>query len=226
MQHKAVLFDLDGTLLDTAPDLHKAAELVAIEFGKQPIPYKNVRELISFGSKRILAETLKLDLDCEQATIDKLFDRYIDLYLNTNFLGTKTFPGIDNLISYLDSSGISWGIVTNKITSLTEPLLKKINSLNNTGCVVCGDSLERAKPYPDPLNFAAQKLGTKPENCVYIGDAKTDVEAGKAAKMKTIACSFGYVPKSSNIQSWQADFIAENANELLPWLTKWLEHRD
>lgn len=220
----AILFDLDGTLLDTSHDLILAANQLLIEEHRSPIDYQQLRPLISFGGKKILAKAFNLNPSenpQDQEYLQFLFVRFIELYRQTNFTNTKPFPGIAQLLSNLEQMNLRWGIVTNKIQSLTEPLLKATGYLENSACVVSGDTTKNPKPHPEPLYYACNILNIAPQACLYIGDSASDIQAGKAAGMHTMAVGFGYVPPGISIATWQPDYIANTVPEILPWIQEW-----
>lgn len=220
----AILFDLDGTLLDTSHDLHTAINQTLQLANKPQVDYNKVRSRVSFGGKHMLASALNMDLSNNPehaAYVDKLLPIFLELYANTQFKQTVAFPGIEDLLLSLENNNIPWGIVTNKNTALTKPLLKSIGYSERTSCVVCGDTAARAKPAPDPLFYACNLLQVKPQDCIYVGDAITDIQAGKAAGMHTIAAAFGFIPENSIVADWQADFIVNEPHEIFPWIQQW-----
>lgn len=220
----AILFDLDGTLLDTSRDFHIAINKVLQQENKPAIDYATIRRAISFGSKAIIASALvneNLTESEANALIERLLPSFLEHYAGTGFQNTFAFPGIDDLLRALEAKNIPWGIVTNKHQVLTDPLLKHTGYFERSHCVVCGDTTPNPKPAPDPLFFACDLLNVDPQECIYIGDAKTDVLAGKAAGMRTIAAGFGFVPDEVKIADWQADAIVQSADEIYPWIQKW-----
>lgn len=222
----AILFDLDGTLLDTSRDFHLAINNVLQAQNMPLADYDTMREAISFGSKRIIASALankNLSEDESNAYIERLLPEFLKHYAATEFRNTKPFPGIDTLLQSLEAADLRWGIVTNKSTVLTEPLLRNTGYLDRSACLVCGDTTPRAKPAPDPLFHACKLLNTTPEQCIFVGDSINDVLAGKAAGMRTIAVAFGFIPRNVDIRDWQADAIAHSPDEILPWIQKWLK---
>lgn len=221
-----ILFDLDGTLLDTSFDFHLAINQL-LKTEKRPLAdYAKIRSAISFGSKRMLSNALNFDNAIEEHNeqyIKQLLPKFLQLYEQTEFKNTFAFPGIQDLLDMLEQRNIAWGIVTNKLEALTMPLLKHANYLARSACVVCGDTTAKPKPAPDPLLHACNLLEVEPERCIYIGDAATDIQAGKAAKMRTIAAAFGFIPDNTNVADWQADIIVNHPNEIYPWIQKWSE---
>lgn len=222
----AILFDLDGTLLDTSLDFHLAINRLLTVENKPLTTYEKIRNAVSFGSKRMLYDALNLSdnmAEAHEEYITQLLPKFLQFYEQTEFKNTFAFPGIQNLLDTLDTQNITWGIVTNKHQALTTPLLKHANYLVRSACVVCGDTTNKPKPAPDPLLHACDLLKIAPEQCIYIGDAATDIQAGKAAKMRTIAAAFGFVPSNVNVEDWQADVIVNHPNEIYPWIQKWLK---
>lgn len=221
----AILFDLDGTLLDTSQDFYVAMNRVLEAENKPAADYAAIRRNISFGSKMIIAGALNLDVQNNehQKYIEELLPKFIDQYIQTKFINTVAFQGIDDLLKTLEDANLSWGIVTNKRQALTEPLLTTTGYLKRSACVVCGDTTAKAKPAPDPLFHACKMLNVKPENCIFIGDSVNDIIAGKAAGMRTIAAAFGFIPEDVNINDWQADAVVNSPNEILPWIKKWVD---
>jgi len=221
----AILFDLDGTLLDTSRDMYTAASKVFAEEKLPTIDYATFRSNISFGSKKILNAVLYSSVKTEverAAYIDYLMPRFLAHYSDTKFQNTLAFVGIEELLCSLEASGIAWGIVTNKVQALTEPLLKQIGYLERSACVVCGDTTSKSKPHPEPLLYACNLINVNPSDCIYIGDAITDVQAGKAAGMRTIAAGFGFIPNDVSPATWQADALVNSPAEILPWIKQWL----
>lgn len=222
----AILFDLDGTLLDTSHDIHDAVNALLSEEKRRQVSYDSVRQRISFGGKKILPHAFNLDPEnsvADKQYLEKLIPRFLELYRQTNFVHTKAFPGIDQLLDDLESLKLTWGIVTNKIQALTDPLLKITGYYDRSACIVSGDTASKPKPHPEPLHYACNLLQDKAHNCVYVGDSESDIQAGKAAGMTTIAVSFGYIPANVSVSNWQADYIAHSAAEILPWVKKWSE---
>lgn len=220
----AILFDLDGTLLDTSHDLHAAINQTMLHLNKEPVSYTRIRNKVSFGSRRMLAEALEMDIvtNPEHADyVEQQLPIFLNYYTETQFSSTVAFTGVEELLLALEKANLPWGIVTNKIQALTEPLLKSIGYYDRTPCIVCGDTAAKAKPAPDPLYYACNILQVKPEECLYVGDALTDIQAGRAAGMQTIAAAFGFIPENVKITDWQADFIVNSPVEIFPWIQKW-----
>jgi N-acetyl-D-muramate 6-phosphate phosphatase len=220
-----ILFDLDGTLLDTSHDIHTAVNLLLQQENKPQVAYIDLRPRIGLGAKKILEYVLNLDYERDQQAkvyIDTLIPKLLEFYRDTKYAKTFPFDGIKELLDDLESQRRSWGIVTNRLHAFTLPILESVGLLHRSACVVSGDTTPFTKPHPEPLLHACKILQVNPEKCIYIGDAETDVQAGKAAGMATIAVSFGYIDQSETaINSWQADYIAHSAQEINSWIQKW-----
>lgn len=213
-RHDALLLDLDGTLLDTAPDMAGALNALRVLEGLDELPFDAVRPHVSHGAARLI----ELGFGCRDgARFEGLRSRFLELYSRDLASRTTIFPGLDPVLQAMERAGVAWGIVTNKPGWLTEPLVDAVGLRNRTRCVVSGDTLERRKPHPDPLLHAAGMLGREPRECVYVGDAERDVQAGRAAGMRTIVAAFGYLSSEDDPLAWQADAIVSRPEELGPW---------
>lgn len=215
---QALLFDLDGTLLDTAPDLAFALNTLLIRKGKKNLPYETIRPVASHGARGLLE--LGFDFSKEQELYAELRDELLAIYQANICRQTTLFNGIEEVLRHLTEQQIIWGIVTNKPGYLTEPLLKHINFPSPPACIVSGDTVTKCKPYPDPLWHACELINTKPENCIYIGDAERDIEAGLRAGMKTWIASYGYLAATDNFLSWGADAVIEQPIDIISFLLK------
>ncbi|QTH71554.1 HAD family hydrolase [Pseudoalteromonas xiamenensis] len=208
----AVLFDLDGTLLDTAPDLLKALNDILAQEDLDPVNEVAFRPTVSDGSKAMLE--LGFGDELKSRDFESLKTRFLSLYETLGCKHSVLFDGIDLLISGLIANEINVAIVTNKPTFLTLPIVKSITTLSRIPVVICGDTLARAKPYPDQLLHACDQLNVNPSACWYIGDAERDVQAAKAAGMKSIVAMWGYVPSTKVAQTWNADQYATNPSDI------------
>jgi len=213
---KAVLFDLDGTLADTSPDMADTLNTLLAKHGKPKLDYGLVRNHTSRGSIAMIQLGFGEPLEEKQSHL--LRDEFLQLYANNLCNQTQLFPGVTELLDFLDTSDIPWGIVTNKPGNLTEPLVKALGIALNAECIVSGDSLPRRKPDPDQLHHAASILGIKEHDIVYMGDDPRDVQAGKAAGMKTAVASYGYILDGEDPNSWDADVVLHQALDLKNWL--------
>jgi phosphoglycolate phosphatase len=213
-----VLFDLDGTLLDTAPDMGRALNRLLREQGRQPLAHRDIRPVVSHGSPGLLE--LGFSLYPDDADYPPLRDRFLALYRDCLARDTRPFPGIPELLDWLEGRDIPWGVVTNKPGWLTEPLLAALDLTRRAACIVSGDTLPQRKPHPAPLLHACGQIGVAPDHCVYVGDAERDVEAGKRAGMRTVAATWGYIPEEDDPAHWQADALLEDAWALARWLNR------
>lgn len=212
----AILFDLDGTLLDTAPDMAAALNRVRAEQGFEPMAFAEIRPHVSNGARGLLG--LGLGIAPEHDGYDRLRDRFLALYAEDLAVHTCLFPGLEALVDSLEGRALPWGVVTNKPGSLTHQLIAALGL--NPAVVVCGDDLQRAKPHPDPLLFAAGKLRLSPETIWYIGDHERDIIAGNAAHMPTIAGRWGYLDGERPIESWGATLVIDQPEEIAGLLTR------
>jgi phosphoglycolate phosphatase len=215
---RTVLFDLDGTLLDTAPDLAQALNAVRIENNKPPLPYEAIRPVVSHGGIALIE--LGFELERSDPAFDPLRQRLLEIYRENISTLTRPFPGITELLEKLEQRGISWGVVTNKPGWLTDPLLKDLDLYDRAAAVVSGDTLDERKPHPAPMLYACELANSEPGQCVYIGDAQRDIEAGINAGMHTLVALFGYLQEQDDPQNWQADDMIETPMGLLEWLDK------
>jgi phosphoglycolate phosphatase len=208
-----VLFDLDGTLIDTAPDLGYAANQVRIEVGLDPLPLEDYRTSASGGARGLLK--VALGITPESAGYAVLKDRFLVHYRDHLTRESRLFPGVAELLRSLDKTGIRWGIVTNKVASLAVPLVGALKLSERSACLISGDSTPNPKPAPDPLLLACQKIGVAPGDCVYVGDDERDIVAGRAAKMATIAAEWGYLGVDADVKAWGADVIVTSPVEIV-----------
>lgn len=212
---RAVLFDLDGTLLDTAPDMAGALDVLRRENGLLPLPYGEVRASVSHGSARLVRLGFP---DAEVGRLAALQRRYLEIYAAHLAEGTRLFPGMDAVLGELAARHLAIGIVTNKPGWLTEPLLEQLGLRARFACVVSGDSLSERKPHPLPLLHAAMLAGAAPQACVYVGDAERDMQAARAAGMHSLVATYGYLADGENWRAWGGDGAIATADELLEWL--------
>ena len=216
MSIKTVLFDLDGTLLDTAPDLAAALNTVLGENNRDPLPYETIRGVVSHGGVALIKLGFRIDeLDPD---FEALRQRLLAIYRENLSRLTRLFPGMDEVLERLEQNGLNWGIVTNKPGWLTEPLLADLGLLERAACVVSGDTLKERKPHPAPMLHACKLARSTPQQCVYIGDAQRDIEAGRNASMHTLVALFGYFLEDDRPHEWLADGLLEQPRDLLAWL--------
>ncbi|MDD3518652.1 MAG: HAD-IA family hydrolase [Chromatiales bacterium] len=214
---RTVLFDLDGTLADTAPDLAAALDALCREEGREPLPYPRVRNQVSHGTMALLRLAFP-EIDTAPDLFERLRARYLDIYSNNRHLDTVLFPGIPAILAYLEKQGFRWGIVTNKPAFLTDPLMNTLGLSTRAACIVSGDTTDRSKPHPKPMLHAAELARTPPEDCLYVGDAARDVEAGRAAGMRTLVALYGYIDETERPTEWGADGLIRDPREILDWI--------
>ena len=211
----ALLLDLDGTLLDTAPDMGGALNLLRAEHGLEPLPAQVIRPVVSHGAMRLVALGFPA---ATGASFEALRQRFLELYAANLAIGTRLFPGFEAVLERLESRGLPWGIVTNKPGWLTDPLLAALGLDRRAACAVSGDTLPERKPHPLPLLHAARLVGVEPERCVYVGDAERDIQAGRAARMTTLVATYGYISTSEDPRQWQPHGMVSEPAGVLDWL--------
>jgi len=213
---RTVLFDLDGTLADTAPDLAYALNTLLQERGKATLPYETIRPVASHGAAGLIELGFGIARDTPRFV--PLRERFIAIYRAHLTRETRLFAGMPVLLDQLTARGLNWGIVTNKPAFLTDPLIEQLGLQEDAVCVVSGDTTANRKPHPEPMLHACQLAGSKPEECLYVGDAARDIEAGNAAGMQTLVALFGYIGAQDHPESWGANGLIRAPEEILDWL--------
>jgi N-acetyl-D-muramate 6-phosphate phosphatase len=214
MSQAGVLFDLDGTLADTAPDLAAALNAILLEDGHAALPFALIRPWVSWGAVHLIRLGYGEALDDLRMT--ELRGRFLSCYETGLCRESRLFAGVPEALAALEAAGVPWGIVTNKPGWLTDPLVAALGLSGRAGTVISGDTLAFAKPHPMPLLHAARELGVPPGRCVYVGDNIRDIEAGRAAGMYTIAATWGYIPTDDDPANWQADRLMHTPEALMP----------
>lgn len=212
----AVLFDLDGTLLDTAPDFLIAANALRREFDLPDMPIEQLRPVVSRGGRYMVAAAFP---ELDEVGIDARLPRYLAIYRARIAETTRYFDGMADVVATLAVRGMKLGIVTNKPTWLAEPLLAELRIDRDYGVLVCGDTLPVRKPDPAPFLLAAEKLGVAPAGCVVVGDDVRDIDGGRRAGMRTVAAAYGYIQAHDPVVDWHADAIIDRPVDLLQLLT-------
>ena len=210
---QTVLFDLDGTLIDTAPDMANALNILLNEEQRDSMLFEQIRPVVSNGS----AALVKLgfpDLS-ENGELDRLKKRYLEIYEDNLCIDSGLFPGMHELIEGIEQNNKNWGVVTNKPGWLTDPLMQQLNLAERAACIISGDTTPNRKPHPEPMFLACKQANSNAEDCVYIGDARRDIEAGNNAGMKTVIASYGYIGDWEATDDWGADFSIEQPQEIL-----------
>jgi len=206
-----ILFDLDGTLVDTAPDMVRALQEMQRDHGYDPVSYALGRSNVSNGAMGLLRIAFPdIDEEGRHALIDEYIERYADRLCEDSMV----FAGLDVLLDSLDLAGCPWGVVTNKPERLTNPLLEQLGLANRSICAISGDTLAVRKPEPAPLLLGCDIAGVEPHRTIYVGDAARDIEAGLRAGAATVAAGYGYITEDDDAREWGADMIATTADEL------------
>ncbi|MFT0547931.1 HAD family hydrolase [Allopusillimonas ginsengisoli] len=216
---KLVLFDFDGTLADTAPDLAAAANKQRERRGLGPLPYETLRPYASHGARGLLKAGL--DMSTDHPEYEACRKQFLVDYENDMRHHTRLFPGIAALLDTLQANAFAWGIVTNKAEYLAVPLVAHLGLAQNCAITVGGDTAARPKPYADPLLLAAERTGFNPDQCIYIGDDERDIIAGRAAGMTTVVAAYGYCDRDIALQTWNADAVADAPGDLWPVIQGW-----
>jgi len=211
----AVLLDLDGTLLDTGPDMARIVNLLRVAQQLSPLPYADLREYVSHGSAALLRAAFP---GTEGVRLAAMQGRFLELYREHLVVETRPFPGFEPVLARLEAHGIPWGVITNKPGWLTEPLLRQLALYERAACVLSGDSLPVCKPDPLPLLTAAQRIAVAPEQCLYLGDALRDMQAARAANMVALGARYGYIGAQEDTANWPVTAWIDSPSELLDWV--------
>ncbi len=216
MSIRTVLFDLDGTLADTAPDLSAALNRVLLDNGRAPLPFERIRPVVSNGAQALI----QLGFGTEPGTtqFEALRRQLLEAYAGRLAVDTRLFPGMADLLTGLEQRGLRWGVVTNKPAFLTEPLLEQLGLARRSACIVSGDTLPERKPHPAPLLHACELTGSGAAQCIYVGDAERDIQAGRRAGMRTLIALFGYIETGQDPRDWGADALVQTPLAILDWL--------
>lgn len=207
-----VLFDLDGTLADTAPDLAGALNAIRVKHGLPELSLETISPTVSLGGNAMIK--LAFNLEEGDDGFEEIREQFLNYYLEHIADETRLYDGMESLLSTLENNNKIWGIVTNKSTWLTTPLLEALELDKRSACVVCGDTLEHRKPHPAPILHACDLIDAKPENTLYIGDAKRDVEAGIRAGTKTMVALYGYIEADEDPVDWNADTMVSSVDQI------------
>ncbi len=213
----SVLFDLDGTLVDTAADFAAVLDEMTAAAGIAPVTPESVHQTVSNGARALVE--LAFGIDEQDVQFKALHTRLLALY-GERILQTQStlYPGMERLLSFLEQRGIHWGVVTNKPEQFSIPLLRSLGLLDRCQTLVCPEHVTFTKPHPEPLLLACRQLGCEPSAGVYVGDHPRDISAGQQAGMYTVAAAYGYVPASPPVSEWGADMIVAHVNDITDWL--------
>ncbi len=215
-KYRTVLFDLDGTLADTAPDLADALNAVLVDNGRDPLPFATIRPVVSHGGIALIR--LGFGLEPQAPGFEDRRQQLLDVYQNNIARKTRLFTGMPELLAAIEHHGLNWGVVTNKPSWLTDPLMQALQLDQRAACIVSGDTLAERKPHPAPLLHACQQAGSPASECVYVGDAERDIIAGNDAGMTTIVALFGYIDENDDPHNWGADVLLDSSAQIAHWL--------
>ena len=213
---QTVLFDLDGTLLDTAPDLANALNATLRLNGLPPLPYEQIRPVVSHGGQALIK--LGFSLGPGHADFEPLKKQLLDYYQAHIAEQTSLFPGMSDVLNSIEKLDLNWGVVTNKPAWLTQPLMDAVDLTRRASTIVSGDTLDERKPHPAPLLYACKVTGSKPDTCLYVGDAQRDIEAGHNAGMPTLVALFGYLMAEDKPETWGATALVQQPSDILNWI--------
>ncbi len=213
--YSAILFDLDGTLADTAPDLAAALNHTLKQHGRKMLSLEQIKPAVSHGGAALIR--LGFNLEPEDSGFEPLRQELLATYRTNIGRQTTLFPGMPELLEQLEQNGLSWGVVTNKPAWLTDPLMQHLGLTQRAGSIVSGDTTSHSKPHPEPILHACREIGSNPAECIYIGDAKRDIEAGKNAGTTTLVAMFGYLGADDHPTEWQADGQIKQPADILSW---------
>lgn len=210
---RAILFDLDGTLIDSAPDLGAAADQMRVARGMPSLPMADYRPFAGSGARGMLR--VAFGMQPEDAEFPAMREEFFQNYERRMTQDTTVFDGVADMLNRIVAQQLQWGVVTNKSKRFTEPLSRQMPLFASAGAVVSGDITPHAKPHPEPLLEAARRIGVDPQDCVYVGDDERDIIAGKAAGMHTVAAVYGYLGEKQSVAHWEADDVINSPHELL-----------
>ncbi|MGE8297681.1 MAG: N-acetylmuramic acid 6-phosphate phosphatase MupP [Pseudomonas sp.] len=212
MRLRAVLFDMDGTLLDSAPDFIAITQAMRAARGLPPLPDKTIRDQVSGGARAMVA--CAFDEAPDSAAFEALRLEFLERYQEHCAVLTRPFEGIEALLGDIEQARLQWGVATNKPVRYAEPIMQRLNLTERSAVLVCPDHVERSKPAPDMLLLACRKMGVKPEETLFIGDDARDIESGRAAGCRTAAVTYGYIHPEDNPRNWGADVVVDHPSEL------------
>ena len=213
---RGVLFDLDGTLIDSAPDLAGAANRLRADHGLPPLPLAALRPMVGSGARGMVG--VAFGVKPGEPRFEELRDAFLAHYEAGLLQATRPFDGVEAMLAALEESGTPWGIVTNKATRFTAPIVAGLGLAQRATVVVCGDTTPHSKPHPEPLFAAARAMGLPPGHVAYVGDDLRDAQAAQAAGMPMIAATWGYLGLGEPVEAWGADVVADAPSDVLAWL--------
>ncbi|MED5610357.1 MULTISPECIES: N-acetylmuramic acid 6-phosphate phosphatase MupP [Pseudomonas] len=218
MQLRAVLFDMDGTLLDTAPDFIAVCQAMLAAHGRAPIDEQRIADVVSGGARAMVAATF--DMDPEAPGFETLRQEFLDRYQDHCAVYSRLYDGMPELLESIERANLIWGVVTNKPVRFAEPIMRQLGLAERSAVLVCPDHVSNSKPDPEPLLLACSQLGIDPAQVLFIGDDLRDIESGRAAGTKTAAVRYGYIHPEDNPAHWGADVIVDHPRDLLAVLDR------
>ncbi|MCL6691823.1 N-acetylmuramic acid 6-phosphate phosphatase MupP [Pseudomonas sp. R3.Fl] len=218
MQLRAVLFDMDGTLLDTAPDFIAVCQAMLAAHGRAPIDAQRIADVVSGGARAMVAATF--DMDPEADGFETLRQEFLDRYQDHCAVYSRLYDGMPELLESIERANLIWGVVTNKPVRFAEPIMQQLGLAERSAVLVCPDHVTNSKPDPEPLLLACSQLGIDPAQVLFIGDDLRDIESGRAAGTKTAAVRYGYIHPEDNPAHWGADVIVDHPRDLLAVLDR------
>jgi 2-phosphoglycolate phosphatase len=213
---EAVLFDLDGTLADTAPDMASTVNRMLVKRGLPSVRVEEVRPFVSSGARGMIRAAFRIGTDHPE--FSAMRDEFLELYGQNLCVDTRLFPGMAQLLDALEARSIAWGVVTNKFERFARPIIDELGLGKRAAVVVGGDTCPRPKPFPDPLLFAAATMGVAPMNTLYVGDDERDVQAARAARMPVVVAGYGYLGDGSPPALWNADAVVQDVKGIETWI--------
>lgn len=208
-KYNCVLFDLDGTLIDTAPDFYLVMEQLCKNHQQEVLSMEAIRKTVSHGARALVKRAFKIEES--HPSFNDLRQELLDLYLENLAVKTELFDGLNDLLKHLNQQAIPWGIVTNKPRLYAEKVVSELGLEQHCASLVCPDDVKVTKPDPEPMFLACNQIGVQAEQCIYVGDHKRDIDAGNAANMLTITAAYGYIDQDDDPLHWQADHLVESS---------------
>ncbi|MBT7408879.1 MAG: HAD-IA family hydrolase [Methylococcales bacterium] len=216
----SIFFDLDGTLVDTAPDLINSLNRVRVKANLPEIAHELLRPYVSFGSKVLVDQGITEFKD--KSRLEELRLQLLDDYEQNIAVHSRLFDGMEQVLQTIEDSELKWGVITNKPARFTLPLMQRLHLDKRSACIVSGDTTSRSKPHPKPMLHACELTQSLAKNCLYIGDAARDIEAGKNAGMQTMAALFGYILPDENPNDWNADYQVNHPLKINEWIQQYI----
>ncbi len=221
---EAVLFDLDGTLADTAPDMARTVNAMRVRRGLPPVTIDAIRPHVSKGARGMICAAFEITV--EHPDYAGMREEFLEIYAGGLCVDTRLFPGMAELLDRLEADGLAWGVVTNKFERFARPLMEGLGLGARARVIIGGDTCPRPKPFPDPLLFAASTLSVPPQYTLYIGDDERDVQAARAAGMPVIVAGYGYLGDGTPPTHWGADAIVDSPHDIEPWIRRYADGRN